>query len=277
MIYSLFILLCLLLWYPGEKKNSLAGSDTLNISGSVSKSKQKDPFSKVTERSVVSPTPANFVLGIQTPSGPEKEWATASVKSDGKTPFLPSRLWEWPFSSPGVPQLFLARLLLHPLHAFVHLVLSPLCLLAKNNHLLYMILELISLLLIRTSSSLSLAFICLYSLYSSAIGVRSSFCTFLVGVKADREDFSNGRRSFLSSFSPPPKQDLQRSSFPPLSIREQTKNFYPPRGEKKEIKKRGKLLQESHGHLHSEAEHSPMVPNAKPMWSMPYLSEIASL
>lgn len=43
----------------------------------------------------------------------------------------------------------------------------------------YMILEPISLLLIRTSRSRSLAFTCLYSLYSSAIGARSSFCTFL--------------------------------------------------------------------------------------------------
>lgn len=36
-----------------------------------------------------------------------------------------------------------------------------------------------SLLLMRTSSSRSLAFTCLYSLYSTAKGERSSFCTFL--------------------------------------------------------------------------------------------------
>lgn len=36
-----------------------------------------------------------------------------------------------------------------------------------------------SLLLIRTSRSFSLALMCLYSLYSSAKGERSSFCTFL--------------------------------------------------------------------------------------------------
>lgn len=137
--------------------------------------------------------------------GLEKERATASAESEGKSSFPPSRLWEWPFSSLGAPQLSPARLLLHPLHAFVHLVLPPLCLLAKNNLLLYMILELISLLLIRTSSSLSLALICLYSLYSSAIGVRSSFCTFLVGEKAGREDFCH-KMSSLSSLPPSPNK-----------------------------------------------------------------------
>lgn len=44
-------------------------------------------------------------------------------------------------------------------------------------------LESASLLLISTSSSRSFAFMCLYSLYSSAIGVRSSFWTFLEEAK----------------------------------------------------------------------------------------------
>lgn len=43
----------------------------------------------------------------------------------------------------------------------------------------HMDLESVSLLLMSTSRSLSLALMCLYSLYSSAMGVRSSFWTFL--------------------------------------------------------------------------------------------------
>lgn len=43
----------------------MAGFDILNITGYVSKSKQKDPFSAVTERSVMSPTLANSTLGIR--------------------------------------------------------------------------------------------------------------------------------------------------------------------------------------------------------------------
>lgn len=43
----------------------------------------------------------------------------------------------------------------------------------------HMDLESVSLLLMSTSSKRSFAFMCLYSLYSSAIGVRSSFWTFL--------------------------------------------------------------------------------------------------
>lgn len=107
----------------------------------------------------------------------------------------------------------------------------------KNNLLLYMILELISLLLIRTSSSLSLALTCLYSLYSSAMGVRSSFCTFLVGVKADHEDFWNRK----PPQQPPsvPQQDLQSSSSPPLLVREQDQNIYTWREKKKNNKKKG--------------------------------------
>lgn len=42
-------------------------------------------------------------------------------------------------------------------------------------------LESASLLLMSTSKSLSFALMCLYSLYSSAIGVRSSFWTLLMG------------------------------------------------------------------------------------------------
>lgn len=47
----------------------------------------------------------------------------------------------------------------------------------------YMDLESVSLLLMSTSKSLSFAFMCLYSLYSSVIGVRSSFWTFLMETK----------------------------------------------------------------------------------------------
>lgn len=47
----------------------------------------------------------------------------------------------------------------------------------------YMDLESVSLLLMSTSKSLSFAFMCLYSLYSSAIGTRSSFWTFLMETK----------------------------------------------------------------------------------------------
>lgn len=108
----------------------------------------------------------------------------------------------------------------------------------KTNLLLYMILELISLLLIRTSSSLNLALICLYSLYSSAIGVRSSFCTFLVGAKADHEDFCN-RTYSLSSLPPFPNKTYKAAPSPPLPIREQNQNFYALSGGKKK-KKRGK-------------------------------------
>lgn len=43
----------------------MAAFDSLNITGSVSKSKQKDPFTEVTERSVMSPTLANSILGIR--------------------------------------------------------------------------------------------------------------------------------------------------------------------------------------------------------------------
>lgn len=117
-------------------------------------------------------------------------------------PSSPSCLWDWPFSSLGAPQPSPAKLLVHPLHAVVHLVLSS-TFTGETNLLLYIIFELISLLLIRTSSSLSLALICLYSLYSSDIGVRSSFCTFLGGVKRGHEDFC-ARTSSLSSLPPPP-------------------------------------------------------------------------
>ena len=47
----------------------------------------------------------------------------------------------------------------------------------------HMDLESVSLLLMSTSKSLSFALMCLYSLYSSAIGVRSSFWTFLMETK----------------------------------------------------------------------------------------------
>lgn len=47
----------------------------------------------------------------------------------------------------------------------------------------HMDLESVSLLLMSTSKSLSFAFMCLYSLYSPAIGVRSSFWTFLMETK----------------------------------------------------------------------------------------------
>lgn len=50
----------------------------------------------------------------------------------------------------------------------------------------HMDLESVSLLLMSTSRSLSFAFMCLYSLYSSAIGVRSSFWTFLMQIKEKR-------------------------------------------------------------------------------------------
>lgn len=47
----------------------------------------------------------------------------------------------------------------------------------------HMDLESVSLLLMSTSKSLNFAFMCLYSLYSSAIGVRSSFWTLLMETK----------------------------------------------------------------------------------------------
>lgn len=53
---------------------------------------------------------------------------------------------------------------------------QPLCSSGAAPH---MDLESASLLLMSTSRSLSFALMCLYSLYSSAIGVRSSFWTFL--------------------------------------------------------------------------------------------------
>lgn len=51
--------------------------------------------------------------------------------------------------------------------------------LSSAPQVLHMDFESASLLLMSTSSSRSFAFMCLYSLYSSAIGVRSSFWTFL--------------------------------------------------------------------------------------------------
>lgn len=108
-----------------EKKNSMVGFDILNITGSVSKSKQKDPFSEVAERSVMSPTLANSILGIR----PGERVGNSKCRRRWKATFPPpSRL----FSSQGAPQLSAARLLLHPRHALVHLVLSPLCLLEKT-------------------------------------------------------------------------------------------------------------------------------------------------
>lgn len=60
-----------------------------------------------------------------------------------------------------------------------------------------------SLLLIRTSSSRSLALTCLYSLYSSANGERSSFCTFLwepdIKHWETREDWAAGSLSNIPS------------------------------------------------------------------------------
>lgn len=168
---------------------------TFQITGSESKSKQKDPFSEVTKHSIISPTLANSILGIR----PGERVGNIKCRGWWKATFCPaSCLWEWPFSSQGAAQHSPARLPLHPLHAFVHL--HSYLFIGKANLLFYMTLELISLLLIRTSSSLSLALICLYSLYSSAIGVRSSFCTFLVGVRADHENFCN--RMSSSQYSP---------------------------------------------------------------------------
>lgn len=98
-----------------------------------------------------------------------------------------------------------------------------------------MILELISLLLIRTSSSLSLALTCLYSLYSSAMGVRSSFCTFLMGVKADHEDFCNRKPPSAASLCPPTRPTKQLlSSTPHQGTRPKQLSL-----ERKKIRKKG--------------------------------------
>lgn len=43
----------------------MAGFDILNVTGSVSKSKQKDPFSEVIKHSIMSPILANSVVGIR--------------------------------------------------------------------------------------------------------------------------------------------------------------------------------------------------------------------
>lgn len=61
---------------------------------------------------------------------------------------------------------------LHSPHPLARMGLTP-----------HMDLESVSLLLMSTSKSLSFALMCLYSLYSSAIGVRSSFWTFLMETK----------------------------------------------------------------------------------------------
>lgn len=47
----------------------MTGFDILNITGSVRKSKQKDLFSAVTERSIMSPTLANSILGTRPGEG----------------------------------------------------------------------------------------------------------------------------------------------------------------------------------------------------------------
>ena len=59
----------------------------------------------------------------------------------------------------------------------------------------HMDLESVSLLLMSTSKSLSFALMCLYSVYSSAIGVRSSFWTFLMETK--RKGANDQAVSFL--------------------------------------------------------------------------------
>lgn len=211
----------------------MAGFDILNITGSVSKSYRRIP-------SVQSLSAVLCLLHWQTPfwaSGLEKEWATANVESDRNPPFLPlpplGMTLQFSGSSSAFPSQVPAASTscICPFGALSSLFIG------KNNLLLYMILELISLLLIRTSSSLSLALTCLYSLYSSAMGVRSSFCTFLVGVKADHEDFFNRK----PPQQPPsvPQQDLQSSSSPPLLIREQDQNIYTWREKKKKQQKKG--------------------------------------
>lgn len=57
-----------------KKKNSMAGFHILNITGSVSKSKQKEPFSAVTEDSIMSPTLANSILGIRPGERVDNKW-----------------------------------------------------------------------------------------------------------------------------------------------------------------------------------------------------------
>lgn len=227
----------------------MTGFDILNITGSVRKSKQKDLFSAVTERSIMSPTLANSILGIRPGEGTGnskcREWWKVTLSPipplgmalqfRGSSSALPSQA---PAASTSCICPFGA-----PSSSFN----------GKNNFLLYMILELISLLLIRTSSSLSLALICLYSLYSSAIGVRSSFCTFLVGEKAGLRICVTGCLPSAASLHPPTR--------PTLPIREQNQYLNPLRG-----KNRGanKLLQRSAGRLPIEAEHNPLVSNTKP-------------
>lgn len=237
----------------------MVGFDILNITGSVSKSKHKNPFCAVTEDSIMSPTLANSIWA----SGLEKEWTTANVESDGKPPFLPllplGLALQFPGGSSALPSQApgASTSCSCPLGALSSTFTG------ETNLLLYIIFELISLLLIRTSSSLSLALICLYSLYSSDIGVRSSFCTFLGGVKRGHEDFC-ARTSSLSSL-PPPADNIRSKTYKTAHL------LHYPSGNKNKVifilgeKTAGarQMYQQSGGSLHVKAEQNPMVLNAK--------------
>lgn len=200
----------------------------------------------------MSPTLANSILDIRSGEtvGNSKcrEWQQSTFPpspTSGNDPSVPRELLSSPSQAPAASTSCIC-----PFGALSSLFIG------KNNLLLYMILELISLLLIRTSSSLSLALTCLYSLYSSAMGVRSSFCTFLVGVKADHEDFCNRK---------PPSTNKINKAAPLLHSWSGNKTKTLILWEKKAPTKIGvkKLPQQSVGCLCAEAEHNPTVPNIK--------------
>lgn len=253
----------------------MAGFDILNITGSVSKSIQKDPFSAVTERSVVSPTLANSILGIRpgekVGNSKCREWQKSIFPpspTSGNAPSVPRELLSSPSQSPAASTSYIC-----PFGALSSLFIG------KNNLLLYMILELISLLLIRTSSSLSLALTCLYSLYSSAMGVRSSFCTFLVEVKADHEDFCNRKPPSAPSLCPPTKPTKQLLSSLHSWSGNKTKTFLLWEKKKKQHNtKQGanKLFQEVWDACVLRLSTTPQFPMQNPAWKMPCFSEITS-
>ena len=81
----------------------MAGFDILNITGYVSKSKQKDPFSAVTECSVLSPALADSILGIRpgerVGNSKCREWWNATFPpppASGNGPSVPRELLSSP-------------------------------------------------------------------------------------------------------------------------------------------------------------------------------------
>lgn len=180
----------------------------------------------------------------------------------------PSHLWEWPFSSQGAPQLSPARLPLHPLHAFVHLVLS-LFVYWQNQSPLHDLGANISFTdqdLQQPQLGLNLLVFIVFFSHRSAV--------FFLHVPSGSESRSWGflQHDIFPQQPPSVAQDdlkkqllsstLHQGTKPNLLSFEREKN--QPNNQRTKNRGANKLLQESMERLHIEAEHNPMVPNAKP-------------